>query len=68
MKNTFKKRMTEQQLRMWCIEQTIHNGFPSYSTADAIYKYVTEEREESQKKPREHFFSRLWLWLRGCLK
>lgn len=63
-----RRKMTEQQLRMWCIEQTIHNGIPSCSTADMIYKYITAERVESQKKPRECFFSRLWLWIRGRLK
>ena len=65
MKNPFRKEMSEQQLRMWCIEQTIHNGIPSCKTADMIYKYVTEERGGYQKKPHECFFSRLWSLIQG---
>lgn len=64
----FRRKMTEQELRMWCIEKTIHNGLPSLRAAGIIYDYITEEREESQKKPRECFFSRLCSQIRDWLK
>ena len=61
--------MSEQELRMWCIEKTIHDGWASHDSADWIYEYITrKEQKESQKKPHECFFCRLSSWFHGLLK
>lgn len=63
------RKMSEQELRMWCIEKSINSGFSSKDYADWIYEYITQkEQRESQKKPHECIFCRLSSWFHGLLK
>lgn len=64
------RKMSEQELRMWCIDHsTTKDACILWTQAEELYKYVTQkEQRESQKKPHECFFCRLSSWFRGLLK
>lgn len=65
----FRRKMTEQELRMWCIEKSTHDAQIFWKQAETLYKYITEaESMAVQKKPHGHFFSHLWSWIRNLLK
>ena len=66
----FRRKMTEQELRMWCIEKSsTQDAQIFWKQAETLYKYITEaESKAVQNKPREHFFSRLWLLIQNWLK
>lgn len=57
----FRRKMTEQELRMWCIERSsTKDAHIFWEQAEILYKYITSgESKEVQKKPRECFLSRL---------
>lgn len=59
----FKKKMTDQEIRLECAKLSIQ-GYREFipEVADKIYDYVTSSAEEvvaTQKKPHGCFFSRL---------
>ena len=62
------KKMSELELRMWCMDKAMSNGFFGTEVADMIYDYVTKGQKEVQKKPREHFSCRLLSWIHDRLK
>ena len=65
----FRRKMSEQELRMWCAEQISRHYCPSPIMIDELYEYITKgESKATQKKPRECFASRLSSWIRGLLK
>lgn len=65
------KKMTDQELRVWCVEQTTEfGGSPNLKKAKELYAFVSTsgESKAAQKKPRVCFFSRLWSRIRHSQK
>lgn len=68
----FRRKMTEQELRMWCVEQCNFGGKGFFmEQVNDLYEYITSQSEESkatQTKPHGCFFcrlrSRIQSWLR----
>lgn len=65
----FRRKMSEQELRMWCIEQISRHCYPSRLLVDELYDYVISgEPTVVQKTPHGCFFCRLLSRIQNLLK